>query len=1077
MEAMELFDVFYDDDVYDGGAEKETPTEVTAREAFVLSINRCGRVNLEYMAKCSGRTEKQLVKELEGVLIWKDPRVYTLARPYEGWVAREQYVRGNVYRLLEEAKQKHRKTGLYGKNIELLEASLPDGPGQEDIVVTLGATWVPKDVYQKYLCELLDILNAAYAPTVEFDAYFGRWYVKGGVIYNKARNESVYGTKRMTAETIFERTLNAAPIRVHDYEYDYETGKMKAVLNKAETLAAQEKQNLILWEFEQWLHRKKQIMTRLQELYTDRFGYQLPHYDGAFLELPGMQPAIELYGHQRAAIARIVLSPNNVLLSHDVGAGKTYAFTAGIHERLRMGLSRKALLVVPNAVFAPTVAAIQTLYPGEDFTPISVKDFAPAKREKVLLQMQEAQTGFFVLAASSFDMIGISKEYHLQKKEAELVACGMELEAARDYSRRDRLREKHERLTKAIEKIKETEEKFTDCFDKMHFDLLVVDECHNYKNISLEYNMDPIVGLHAKGSKKADLMLEKCDFVRENGGKLLFATGTPLTNSLADLFVLQRYLQPEELEVLKISQFHTWVSTFCTKHTEFEIDPSAASFRLVTRFDRFHNLPELMALFGNVCDFYTVNADDMLLPEFEGHKNISVQRSKEQEAYIKKIVARTEAIRSREVKPTEDNYLKVTTDGKKCALDVRLVVPKLIGKERTVPGKTEAAAENICRIYREYPGTTQAVFCDISTPGKDFNVYGEMRRLLVEDGVPEEEIAFIHEATTDAAREKLIQRFNAGKIRVLIGSTAKLGLGVNIQERLVAVHHLDAPWKPSDMVQREGRAIRQGNLNEQVFIYRYVTESSFDAYTWQILENKQRFIASFLSGTLDRSQRTEQDIGDMVLNYAEIKALAIGNPLIKERVEVSNRIAKARANAVQRRQELHTYQKALVELPKKRYALLVKLNAVKDDIRFAQTGVVRETPATRTKIGKEILLALVKYKDADEDMEVGFYRGFKVIVPANANPDKPFILLSRSPSIAYRVDMKDAKERGCSVRMDTVLGKLSEERDRLQNRLDGLRGEIADAEEQLHRGNPYDGEIAQYTARLAEIDVKLREAM
>ena len=1068
----ETFDIIYDDELIDVEISSAI-RNITPKEAFVLSINRFGRVNLDFMSEACGLEKEALIDALEGVLIWKDPRCYDPAIPYGGWITREQYVRGNVYRLLDEARSADHSSVLFAKNIELLKSVLPDGPEQDDIMVSLGATWVPAEYYLRFVCELLEMSD--YPPELYLDSFFGKWVLKGSYIYNRARSEQVYGTYRMPALRIIEHTMNASPIRVYDRYTDQSTGKTKSVLNKADTMAAQEKQGVILQEFRKWLKKNQKIRTRLQEIYTDKYGYQLTRYDGSFLELPYMNPEISLYSHQKSAIARIILSPNNVLLSHNVGAGKTFEFAAGIHERLRMGLSRKAMLVVPNAVFEATVQAIHQLYPDRSFTPISVKDFTPSKREATLKQIIDTESGFFMLASSSFDLIGMSKQYHLDKKQAEITACVREIHASTDYGRKERLRTLHEKLFEEYRMLAEKEEQFKDCFDLMGIDMLVVDECHNYKNISLSYNMEPVVGLHSKGSKKADLMLEKCDLVRISGGKLVFATGTPLTNSMADLYVLQRYLQPEELEFLNISRFNEWANTFCTKHTEFEIDSTAASFRFITRFDRFHNLPELMALFGNVCDFYTIDPEELKLPGFNGHVNVPVPRSEAQTEYIKKIVERTEAIRHREVRPTEDNYLKITTDGRKCALDIRLVVPELINGKVPVISKASAAVAVICRIYNEYPGMTQAVFCDISTPGKGFNLYEELRRLLTDAGIPKDEIAFIHEASTDSAREKLIRKFNAGEIRILLGSTPKLGLGINIQERLVAVHHLDAPWKPSDMVQREGRAIRQGNQNKEVLIYRYVTESSFDAYTWQILENKQRFIASFMSGNLDRTHRSEADIGDMILNYSEIKALAIGNPLIKKRVELSNRLSRMRASSIQRLEELHTYRKLLSELPGQCDTVRAQIAAVASDIKLYGNHRKSMSKDARERFGKELLCEMTRYKLAEEDISVCWYRGFRVFIPAHQDPAHPYILLRHHPEIVYRVDMKDAKAGGCCIRIDNVLQALPDRKKTLQSRLSGLLGAYADAEEQLRKGNPYERKIKTLSNKIKMLDKRLKE--
>lgn len=1069
----DIFEVLYDDEV-------SLPTQVlneeegsfTAREAFVLSINRFGRINLKFMSAKCGRPEDDLIRELEGVLIWKDPSRYLPKAPYEGWITREQYVQGNIFRLLSEAEEADRKTGLFSKNIELLRSELPDGPEAHELKVTLGATWVPAGYFLQFICDLLDM--EAFPPTLELDTFFGKWSLKGGCSFNIVRNIAIYGTYRMPALKIIAHTMNASPIQIYDKQTDPVTGKEKSVLNKYETMAAQEKQQLIIQEFQKWLDSHPEILSCLQEIYSSRYGYQISHYNGSFLQLPGINREIHLYQHQKDAIARIVLSGENVLLSHDVGAGKTYAFAAGIHERLRMGLSKKAMLVVPNSVFDTTVEAIRRLYPDEKMTPISVKQFGPSKRDEVLRQIKDAGSGYFILAASSFDMIGMSKQFHLERKVQEILKCKRELDCASDHSKKSRMITLYRRLLKEHEKIRDREEKPVGAyFDQMDIDLLVLDECHNYKNISLSGNMDPIVGMHMKGSKKADLMLEKCDFVREGGGKLIFATGTPLTNSMADLYVLQRYLQPEELRILDIFQFNEWVNTFCTKHTEFEIDPSASSFRFVTRFDHFHNLPELMALFGNVCDFYKIDPASLDLPEFNGYQNITVPKSEGQKEYIKSIVERIEDIRKHRVDRKVDNYLKVTTDGRKCALDLRLVDPENYNPETDALTKAEAAASTVKKIYDSYPGQTQALFCDISIPGKGFNLYDEVKRLLICKGIPEDEIAFIHEGSTDSKREKILKDFNKGVIRVLLGSTPKLGLGVNIQERLIAVHHLDAPWKPADMIQREGRAIRQGNMNSHVLIFRYVTESSFDAYTWQILENKQRFLASFLSGNLDRSHRSEQDIGDMVLSYSEIKALAIGNPLIKSRVEVSNRISRVRTSAARRHTELQQYQKMIMKAPEECEALRKQISAVSADVRKEKNHRKAYSKLKKEEIGRKILSAIRKHED--RDYQLLWYHGFKVIIPARQDSSHPFILLQNSPEISYRVELKNAKMSGCCTRMDHVLQNLSEKSIELTDRINGIQNTALDAQAELRKGNPFQDELKELSDQLQDIDRKLKE--
>ena len=1094
---MQIIDVLYDDEIWPG----ETPQKHSMEDAYVKSINQFGKVNLPFIASLCRSSEEEIISKLEGKLIWLDPMLYDPAAPNENWLIREQYLQGNLYRLLDEAKEQNGKTGLFSSNIKLLTSELPDGPRSDELTVTLGATWVPEKYYLKFICDLLDIRTNP--PSLFYDTYFNRWELKYHNDYYNIRNSKVYGTNRMTAIQIIKKTMNASLIKVYDREYDYASGKEKSVFNRQETLAAQEKQQLITQEFKKWLRGKPKVVAHLQQIYTDRYGYQIPHYKGDFLILPDMNTDVKLYDHQRAAIARIVLSPNNVLLDHDVGAGKTYAMAAGIHERVRIGLSNKAMFVVPNAVLEPTVQAYRFLYPEDELNVIYPSQFKPDIRSQVIERIKKAENGVFIIAASSFDFLDLSSSYRINKKNESIRRCSREMNGCTDYSRLCSLRTNYERLVREKNKlIEDNTDKCTDCFDQLGIDLLVVDECHNYKNITLESDSDIIPGRNSKGSRKADRMLAKCDFVRKNGGKLLFATGTPLTNTMAELYVLQRYLQPEELEMLHIIRFNDWATTFSTSHTEFEIDVTSASYKFVTRFDSFHNLPELMALFGNVCDFYRIDGSQVDLPMCRGYRKIVVPKSEKQTEYIRKIVERADIIRHRGVSLKEDNYLKLTSDGRKCALDYRLVETEeedrggalpLVGnfaheaeaKDRYGHSiyaqkgnsncKVSAVAYMIKQLYMEHPGTTQVVFCDLSTPSSVFNMYDELRRLLVEDGIPENEIAFIHEGRTEKKREKLLKDFNAGRIRILMGSTAKLGTGVNIQERLIAVHHLDAPWKPTDIVQRDGRAIRQGNRNLEVFKFIYVTESSFDAYTWQKLESKLRFITSFLSGTLDRTARCESDIGEMVLNYSEIKALAIGNPLIKERVRVNNEIMRARSASYRRREELLGYQRILSDYPDRQKVLKEEIREVGTDIRISKRNRNALGKKAREELGGTIIHAIGQSSHLDEEQQVCMYKGFRVFIPAHLPQDKPYLLLRRGNRMSYRVEMNDVKLLGCCTRIDNVLRELPAEKKQLEERLRRLEGAYFDALHQISIGNLEEIKIEKLTKELGRIDHRLKE--
>lgn len=1095
-QSMQIVDVLYDDEVW---TDETSPQMYSMEDAYILSINRYGRVNLSYMASLCERTEDDIISEMEGRVIWRDPMRYDPDKPYDNWLMREQYVRGNIYRLLEEAKEQNSKTGLFNANIRLLTSELPDGPKAEELTVTLGATWVPAKYYVQFICDLLDMHRNP--PSLYYDTYFNRWEMKKTGYFWNMRNTTVFGTYRISALEIIKKTMNVTSLKVYDRVYDYVGDKERYVLNRQETLAAQEKQKLIIKKFQEWLRSNPKVVAHLQQIYTDKYGYQIPRYKGDCLLLPNMNPLVNLYDHQRSAIERIILSPNNVLLNHDVGAGKTYVMIAGIHERMRIGLSNKAMFVVPNAVLEPTVKAYQFLYPDDKPEAIYPSHFKKGQREQILDQIKKDDRGVYIIASSSFDFLDMSISYLSAKMDEEIRRCSKEMDSCTDFSRYMSLGNKLKRLIKEKEKISGNHvDKCTNCFDLLGIDLLVVDECHNYKNISLKIESDAFPGRNSKGSCKADRMLNKCDYVREHGGKLVFATGTPLTNTMAELFVLQRYLQPEELELLHISRFNDWANTFGTSHTEFEIDVTSSSYKFVTRFDSFHNLPELMALFGNVCDFYKIDNTALNLPKFSGYRKIVVPKSEQQIAYVRMIAERADMIKSGAVSRKEDNYLKLTSDGRKCALDVRLVQTaneeedresyvicsdttevkdkyghSILGQKGNGNCKTSAAAFRIKQLYLDHPGTTQAVFCDLSTPSNQFNVYDELRRLLVEDGIPENEIAFIHEGHTEKKREKLLTDFNAGRIRILIGSTSKLGTGVNIQERLIAIHHLDAPWKPADIVQRNGRGIRKGNMNSEVFIFIYVTESSFDAYIWQKLECKVRFITSFLSGTLDRNTRCESDIGEMVLNYAEIKALAIGNQLIKERVKINNEIMRARNVSYRRKEELLGYQKILSEYPDRRKELEKKILEVGQDIEVSKCNHHALGKKMREDIGYTILRSIVQSGQSDKDQLVCMYNGFQVYIPAYMPQEKPYLLLRRGSSMSYRVEMDNVKLLGCCTRIDNVLLSLPDLRKQMEEALRRLEVMQNDALHQINIGNPEESKLEKLTNELDKIDKRLKE--
>lgn len=1070
---IEECDVFYEDnDIEIIAGENVLPEELcTPEDGLIRCRNKYGRVVPGYISRMSGMPAEDCMKILEEKsAVFPDPQYYggEDASKTE-WLLPDVYGRGNLHNKLCEAEDMNRRyDGRFAGNIRFLKSRLPDVPLTEEIHISLGATWIPTDYYSSFIRELLEMSRK---PDITYNEFLGKYLVSGSGA-NVVLNNYTYGTIRMSAMKIIEATLNTRTIKVCDAIPSWDRNDNEYVINQDETLAAQEKQRLIFEAFDQWIHSDRERLERLTEIYAEKFCYSLEKYDGSWMTIPGKNPDIQLYEHQKNAIARIVLSPNS-LIAHDVGTGKTYVLICSAHELHRMKLCEKIMIVTPNNVLDATVKAHRSLYPDDEIFAIYPKDFSASKRHETLDKIKNGNYTAIYMAYSSFDMITMSGKFYLDKKRREIHQCSVAIDMAENRAERNALKAEHKKLTKEYNKLRENfENKEEACFDNLGIDALFVDECHNYKNISLKSRTGNIVGMHARGSRKCDEMFEKVHWVQRQGGRIVFATGTPLTNSLADLYVLQLYLQKEEMELCGISKFNEWITTFCEQDTSFEIDVDSQNFRFITRFSRFHNLTELMSMFSSVCDFYHSGKEDFLLPDFDGYEDIVVEKSKKQAEYIRGLAKRTEDIRAHMVNRKEDNLLKVTTDGRKCALDFRLVAEK--EQACTEDNKTTACAKKIVDICRLYPDTSQIVFCDCSTPKAQFNIYDELKKQLLNFGLAKEDVVFIHDGTTESKRRKLLQDLNDGRIRVMVGSTVKLGIGVNVQENLIAIHHLDVPWRPSDMVQREGRLIRQGNKNKQVFIYRYVTEGSFDSYTWQLLENKQKFISSFLSGTLDPTHREEGDIADTVLNYAEIKALAIGNPLIRKRVEVSNHLEHLRIAQRQRRKQLAELQDLMYSLPNKMRKQRELAMIVSADEVFYKKHKVSMSRNEREEFGAELLAALAGNVMQEKERVFDWYQEFDVVLPEYMPADRPHVILRREGGGSYMVKMGGGSAIGCSRRLDHILNGFPAIREKHMNELKALKRQLKEAETELEKGNPYDELVLQTACKLEQIDNRLK---
>ena len=1066
---FEVEDVYYMSDINDN--DEAAPLHRDATKALAHCINTHGYVNLPWMAETSGLSVGELVDALKGV-IFQDPEQYD-QHPSEadGWVLRPQYISGNLKDKLELTKVLIRKhSGRFNNNILALKQAMPKQVAIDDIGISIGCSWIPVHDYEKFAQETLGLFCA---PKISYSAKLGLWKVKspGSAAY-APHNIITFGTERMPALKILEHTLNGSTVKIYDevIRLDLPAGKAR-ILNKNETLAAQEKQEALQQAFRDWVVKDPELVSQLEEAYYSTLACVVSsHYDGSFLTLPDLNPEFKPYPHQKDAVARIILD-QDVLLNHSVGSGKTSTLIIGLHERKRMGLSGKNLVVVPNNVLEAFERTHHDLYPDDQILTVRPeKEFKPANRQETLERIRDEDFVAVYMAYSSFDLIPMSRQYRLNQMADEIRSLRASANASGDHWEKIQLNRSADQMSKKLAKMRQElpADKYIP-FDALGITTLVVDEAHNFKNVSVRTRTDGVVGMNASGSRKCDALLEKSQYVRKQGGSLLFATGTPLTNSISDLFVLQQFLQPEQMGLLHLNHFDEWIGSFAARQSGFEVDVDSQNFRITTRFSRFHNLPELINLFANVCDFYNGDDSGMGLPQCESYIDTEVPRSDEQTDYIDELVYRTELIRAKLVDPHEDNLLKITHDGRAAALDIRLVDS---GQHPDPKGtKIYACARNVYRCWQKYPGTAQLVFSDLGTPKKGFNVYDELKTRLVEMGIPEQEIAFVHDADTDAKRRKLFKTVNEAAMRVLIGSTSKLGTGVNVQERLIAIHHLDVPWKPSDMVQREGRLIRHGNRNQEVFRYRYITAGTFDSYSWQIVENKQRFIGQFMSGALlDRDAR---DIDDAVLSYAEIKALSVGDPLLKTRIETSNLLERTKLHSRHREQELRQMQQIVEDFPDKLEVLKQSRRSLMEDQSHFSRNRERLSRQERISFGCELLLALADNHARGDDRFFDEVHGFRVLLPAHMQADKPRVLLQGVTANRYEVDMADAKENGCIQRIEHLLTHLDERITRVGKAISCIREEVRQAKNELRKGNKYTQEVSALLEKLLNIDEEL----
>jgi N12 class adenine-specific DNA methylase len=1042
-------------------------------DALIKCLNQRGYVDLDYISAITGKDCSDVIDEL-GDAIYQDPEM-AKGNPYSGWVMADEYLSGNVRKKLSQAIYANQKyNGLFKKNVDALEKVLPPCVSTSDIYVTLGSPWVPKYIIEDFFRYLVNPKRGQkFGCTVKHDMITGTWEIKvnsGTENYVLFEFREKYGTKRMKAIDIFKRTLNMRPIVVMDeVQTDATKSKVKKIVNQAETAFALEKQNLMISKFQEWVWSDIKRRDELTRIYDENYGcIRSRHYDGSFLTLPGLSEGISLYPYQKNAVARILFS-KNTLLAHEVGSGKTFIMiTAGMElRRLKLRkVEEKILYVVPNNLLGQWSAMFAMLYPEADVFTVGAPQFTPQRRNETLRMIKDHSFDAVIMSHSCFSEIEMSQlcqrkliNDELQRIDKDVVCIVNQTKALSHYVQG--LRDKRSKLSASCD------DPDTVYFDDLGITRLFVDEAHYFKNVPIATKIQNVMGINSIGSAKCKDMLDKVTFIQSenDGGGIVFATGTPITNSITDAFIMQKYLQSAQLSLLGLENFDSWVGMFAEKNTAFEIDVDTSTYRLATRFSKFHNIPELTSMLANIADYHE-NDDTSGVPDHDGYKDIVIPRTSEFSAYLQDISRRADDIRHGRINRQEDNMLKLTVDGRKAALDLRLVGDYNF----TAMSKVFRCAEIVSRIYKEtaQSKSAQLIFCDTSTPGLGFNIYTELKGLLVRMGVDPNEISFIHDAKSEKKRDSLFQEVRDGNVRVLIGSTFKLGIGVNVQDKLIALHHLDIPWRPADMVQREGRILRQGNENKTVELYRYITEGSFDAYSWQLLETKQRFITDILSGIADK--RTGADVDDTVLSYAEVKALAIGNPLVKKRVETANELSKYKILQNKAITKALEYEKLKSELPERIRRSRDYLEQVEEDAEHFELSR-REYSVEERKIIAQLVYDAINVDEPRENDEVICdYQGFTLVVPYESFVLNPLLVIEYVGKYTLKIGNNVI---GYMPRIDNFLLGLDIERQKAVGRYKANRQQLTYIKKELKAQESYSERIEELKKQLDELDERL----
>ena len=1068
--------------------ERKVTQVDTPSEALAISIGEKGRVDLPYMAELLGRPGeyRDIITELQGV-IFKDPMAEIEIE--KGWQTADEYLSGDVRHKLKLARIAADSDPFFQTNVAALEKAQPKDLDASEIDVRLGATWLDTDIIQRFMHETFETpYYLRRSIEVKFSPYTAEWRITGKTnpSYNDVACYVTYGTDRANAYKILEETLNLKDIRIYDTVEDAD-GKKRRVLNKKETTLAQQKQQAIKDAFRDWVWRDPRRREKLVQKYNELFNSTRPReYDGSHIHFVGMNPDIKLREHQLGAIAH-VLYGGNTLLAHEVGAGKTFEMAASAMESKRLGLSQKALFVVPNHLTLQWANEFLRLYPSAKLLVASKRDFETKNRKKFCARIATGDYNAVIIGHSQFEKIPISAERQerlLREQIDEITDAISELKYSHGESFSIKQMEKTRKSLQArLDKLmNEGKKDDVITFEQLGVDRLYVDESHAFKNLFLYTKMRNVAGLSTSEAQKSSDMFMKCRYMDEiTGGKgVVFATGTPVSNSMTELYTVMRYLQYGTLQQKGLTHFDCWASTFGETTTAIELAPEGTGYRARTRFAKFFNLPELMSMFKEVADIKTSDQLDLPVPEAD-FETVVVQPSEIQKEMVASLSERAAKVHSGSVDPSVDNMLKITSDGRKIGLDQRLMNPLLPDD----PGsKLNACVNNVFRIWEEGNDRrlTQLVFCDLSTPKNDgtFNVYDDIKAKLAARGIPEAEISFIHDADTEAKKKELFAKVRTGQVRVLLGSTQKMGAGTNVQDRLIAVHHLDVGWRPADMTQRNGRIIRQGNQNPEVKVFQYVTEGTFDAYLYQTLENKQKFISQIM--TSKSPVRSCDDVDEQALSYAEIKALCAGNPLIREKMDLDVDVARLKVLKADHQSKQYRLEDQLL----KYFPAEIERNKgfISGFTRDLETVAAHPLPkedfvgmdvkgrkfTDKEQAGGAILAACKEYKGGETAVPIGGYRGFTMELTYDSFR-KDFEIILKG-SMSHRTTL-GTDARGNITRLDNCLAGMPDRLKKVQDTLDNLYNQQAAAKEEAGKPFPQEAELREKSARLAELDAAL----